>query len=129
MKPTIWREDLWISGCNLNAKWTWDIKNSSGVYERRSKTGLMSGASLLNLQGTSGTRNLIRKRNGSKKQADSFKKRSLIKIMRKSLIRNLNKIYLNLIYGKQYSLFSQRLASLFTQERKREKLKMIKYIS
>ena len=96
---------------------------------RRSKTGLTSGAPQLNLRGTNGIRKLIKKRNGSKKQANSFKKRSSIKIIQKSLIRNLSKYYPNLIYGKQYSLSSQHLASLFTQERKREKLKMIKYIS
>ena len=51
----------------------------------------MSGALLLNSQGTSGIRKKIRRRDGSKRPPDLFKKRSLIEKKEMSKIRNPNK--------------------------------------
>ena len=47
---------------------------------RQSKTGLTSGAPHRSSPGTNGTRNLTKRRDGSKKLANFFKKRSSIKI-------------------------------------------------
>jgi hypothetical protein len=57
-----------------------DTRNSSDVSARQSKTGSMSGAPHRSSPGTNGTRNLTKRRDGSKKLANFFKKRSSIEI-------------------------------------------------
>jgi len=62
-------------GINLNARWTLVTRNSSDVSVRPSKSSLMSGAQPARLPDTNGTRNKIKKRDGSKKSLNSLKKK------------------------------------------------------